>query len=546
MASSAKVKPEIQRRFLQIDDELIEDNQLTMSVSSEYPVERGFGKEVLSHAIGAIDLKRFNDSAPVLWSHDPTIQVGVIRRAYLQDKKLKVDIKFGNSEKAREVQADVAAGVIRNVSIGYQVHEMEEKDDYMLATKWEPLEASFVSVASDPTIGVMRSHPKVHSQPKSMAEPLTPQINEPEEIQAITNNWEEREYRSAAADFSIIEAAKGIQSGRGLTGREAEVNREIEIQTGKRTAGFFVPKNGWKKRAYVAGTASAGGNLIATDLLADNFIEALRNRTVVGELGATYLPGLVGNVAIPRRATDNTAYWIAGDNGDTLTDSTGTVDQVTMSPKTVGAVTTYSHLMKLQSTPEIEQVIRNGFVSIIANAIDAAALNGSGSSNQPTGVLNVSGIGSVAGGTNGAAADLDDFIDLKKAVSVDNADLPNCSFVTNSKVEAAVHKLKDSNGDYILDPYGSELGSQQILSRKMMVTNNIPSNLSKGSGSNLSAILYGNFADLYIGLFSELEILVDPYSNFAKGSTSLRVIQSLDINVAHPESFAAMKDAIAA
>ena len=91
-----------------------------------------------------------------------------------------------------------------------------------------------------------------------------------------------------------------------------------------------------------------------------------------------------------------------------------------MSPKTVGAWTKFSHLMQLQSTPEIEQLIRSGFVSILANAIDTAALNGSGSSNQPTGILNTSGIGSVAGGTNGAAADLDDFVDLIKEVSVDN------------------------------------------------------------------------------------------------------------------------------
>ena len=96
-------------------------------------------------------------------------------------------------------------------------------------------------------------------------------------------------------------------------------------RNGKRTQGFFVPDNGWSKRAYVAGTASAGGNLIATDLLDGNFIEALRNRTVVGELGATYLPGLVGNVAIPKRATDNTAYWFAGDNSDSITESTGTI-----------------------------------------------------------------------------------------------------------------------------------------------------------------------------------------------------------------------------
>ena len=109
-----------------------------------------------------------------------------------------------------------------------------------------------------------------------------------------------------------------------------------------------------------------------------------------------------------------------------------------------------------------------------------------------------------------------------------------------------MHKLKDSNGDYILDPYGAELGQQQILSRRLEITNAMPSNISKGSGSNLSAILYGNFADLYIGLFGDLEILVDPFSDFSKGTTAVRILQSIDIGVAHAGSFAAMKDVIAA
>ena len=121
MKTNTATKPEIQRRFLQIENELIKDNELTMSVSSEYPVERGYGKEVLSHKKEAIDLTRFNDSAPILWSHDPQQQIGVIKRAYIEGKKLKVDMRFGNSEKAKEVMTDVSAGVIRNVSIGYSI-----------------------------------------------------------------------------------------------------------------------------------------------------------------------------------------------------------------------------------------------------------------------------------------------------------------------------------------------------------------------------------------------------------------------------------------
>ena len=113
-------------------------------------------------------------------------------------------------------------------------------------------------------------------------------------------------------------------------------------------------------------------------------------------------------------------------------------------------------------------------MAIIANAIDAAALNGSGSSAQPLGVLNQSGICSVAGGTNEATASLDKLIDLKKEVSVDNADMPNCDYVTNSKVEAALSKLKDGNSAYHLSPFSGEICKQQIANRRLEVTNAIP------------------------------------------------------------------------
>ena len=544
------------KRFLNVESTDAKSDTLTLSFSSETPVQRTFGMEVLSHEETAVNLERFNDSAPVLWSHDPTIQVGVIRKAWLENKKGYAEIQWGNSERAKEIRSDVEAGIIRNVSIGYTIEELDEDErGIMVATRWSAMELSFVSVPADPSVGIGRTHPSYSSKQMTQEEMIAKGIiPHPNQIPTVaSSNWQEREYedyKRESSQFSIVEALKGLQSGKGLSGRELEVNQEIEHQSGKRTEGFFVPQNvGWgnmQKRAYVAGTASAGGNLIATDLLESNFIDALRNRTIVGELGARYFPGLIGNVAIPKRATDNTAYWIGADNSDSITESTGTFSQITMSPKTVGALTKYSHLMKLQSTPEIEQTIRNGFISIIANAIDAAALNGSGSSNQPTGVMQTSGIGSVAGGTNGLAPTLDHLFDLKKAVAIDNADVGSAAFVTNAKVEAVLSKLKDGNSNYLLSPYGNEIGRQQIASRRFEVTNAIPSNLSKGSGSNLSAILYGNFADLYIGLFGELEILVDPYTDFAKGTTAVRILQSIDIKVARPESFSVMVDAIAA
>ena len=113
--------------------------------------------------------------------------------------------------------------------------------------------------------------------------------------------------------------------------------------------------------------------------------------------------------------------------------------------------------MRLKSNPEIEQVIRSGFVSILANAIDWVALYGSGSSSQPLGILNTSGIGSVAGGTNGIAPTLNHVIDLKKALSIDNADTANPVYVTNSKVEAVLSKLREGNSGYLLSPHVGEI-----------------------------------------------------------------------------------------
>ena len=129
--------------------------------------------------------------------------------------------------------------------------------------------------------------------------------------------------------------------------------------------------------------------------------------------------------------------------------------------------------------------------------------------------LNTSGIASVAGGTNGASPTLNHFLDLKKEVAVDNADVATYGFLTNSKVESVLGKLKDSQRQYLLSPYGAELSRSHIAGRRFEVSNNFPSNLSKGTGSNLSAVIYGNFNDLLIGLYGSTEILGDAYTEFA-------------------------------
>ena len=147
--------------------------------------------------------------------------------------------------------------------------------------------------------------------------------------------------------------------------------------------------------------------------------------------------------------------------------------------------------------------------------------------------------------TNGAAASVDNLIDLKGEVAVDSADQATAGFLINAKVEKALSKLKDSDNRYLLDPYASYLGEASLCGRRVVTSNNVPSNLTKGSGSNLSAIIYGDFSQLMIAMFSNVEVLVDPYSDFASGKVGIRALASFDIGIRQPSAFAAIVDAVA-
>lgn len=532
---------QIKTRFLEIEEKAVDEDSFSLSFSSENPVPTPMGEEILSHKREAVDLSRLNDGAPFLWNHLTNQVLGVVEKAEIVNGKGRATVRWGTSPEAIAKRKEVAEGILQNISVGYQINETEYTDDNkVLVTRWQPVEISLVAVPSDQSVGIHRSHP-AYSSPKEEPKQMSNYV-----MDGIAPQVDTGEFETECRDFSIIKAAQASISGNWAhASREREINEELSHRAGRQSTGFFVPDSGWKQRAYVTSSASAGGNLVETQVLSDSFIDALRKRLAVTELGATMLTGNVGNLSIPKRTGSSTAYWFGGDNADSITESTGTIGSVSLVPRCVAAYSKFSHLMKLQATPDIENLIRNDFISIVAEAIDAAALNGSGSSNQPLGILNTTGIGAVAGGTNGLAPTLDNMIDLKKAVAIDSADKASAGFLTNSKVEAALAKLKDDQNNYLLSPYGSEVGTSRLCGRKMVISENVPSNLSKGSGSNLSAILYGNFQDLIIATWGSLEVETDISTDFAKGTTGIRVIQTCDVAVRHAESFAAMVDAIA-
>lgn len=351
-------------------------------------------------------------------------------------------------------------------------------------------------------------------------------------------------------------------------GFEREVSTDIAKRTKKDTQGFYIPNDlpfcpdeehlrAWQmlsqqgkvqmRAPYLVGTAAQGGNLVQTQLLYENFVEVLRNQLVTALLGARYLTGLTGNIDIPRQITQTGTYWVAESGAPT--EAEATFDKISLRPKTVGALSKMSRLMLLQATPAIEMLARQDLLAVIGLAIDLAALSGSGASNQPTGIVNQSGVGSVVGGTNGANLTFDHLISLKYATKYANAPQGASAFAMNSKAIGYLSTLKASTGSYLWDPQGGLTANSpdRVKGSPYAESQQLRATLTKGSSSGIcSELIYGNWQELFIAMWGITEIMLNPYdaTGFTTGDVLVRAFQTCDIGVRHGASFAVMSDAL--
>lgn len=355
------------------------------------------------------------------------------------------------------------------------------------------------------------------------------------------------------ARYSMLRAINAVLNNTWKeAGFEAEVSNDIAKRMGKSTSGFFMPTNiPFAQRAqYAAGAANTGGVLVATNLLAGSFIDVLRNKARVLQLGATVLSGLVGNVDIPRQTGASSSFWVA--EGGNLTESEATFDKVSLALKSIGTYSAITRQMLQQGTPDVEMLARADLIAQIALGIDLASLSGAGSGGVPLGIANVSGIGSVIGGTNGAQLTIDHLIDLETQITQSNADVDSMAYLANAKAVGWLKKLKSTTGQYLWTNIagGQRSGTPgEINGYAVARSNQARSNLTKGTAAGIcSELFFGNWADLLIGEWGVLEITPNPYDAtlFKQGGVLLRAMQSVDIAVRHAASFSTMSDALTA
>ena len=572
-----------QRAELTTFDE-VEDRTYEFPFSSEFPVARYFGNEILSHEEKAADLSRLNDGAPLLFNHNPDRVIGVVEGARIDSKGRRgyARVRFSRNPFAQEVLSDVKDGVLRNVSFGYSIDKMEERGSGdFVATAWAPYEVSIVSVPADKTVGIGRAltptEPAASAAPSPdplpSMESTTPDLavvraeaaeaersriaeisalcdkhnmgemgrqlvesgrsidearaavldkmnipQEPVNMSAADLGMSEKEARS----FSFLRAINYLSNPTDRAAREAaafeiEASDAAAAKLGRQSRGITIPQEVLRRDLNV-GAATAGGNLVETMLDSGSFIDLLRNASALDQAGATVLTGLTGNVAIPRQSGAATAYWVA--ESGSPTESQQTVDQVSLVPRTVAAYTDFSRRLMIQSSIDVENMVRNDLAQVIALKIDAAGLYGTGASNEPLGLKNTTGIG-----TEDFAADAPTFAEvvaLESDVATANALLGSPVYLMNAAMRGNLKTTKKDAGSGIFIMENGEVnGYRGVLS------NQVASN----------DLWFGNFADLIIGYFSGLDLMVDPYTHSTSGTVRVIAMQDCDIAIRHPESF---------
>lgn len=370
---------------------------------------------------------------------------------------------------------------------------------------------------------------------------------------------------------AILEAAgwgekEGVRGQYGLTGIEAETDAELRKQCArdKRTVyGILVPNslpvNTFAAQRFgrligmmpggpdafalnpndvtVASTVTEAGSI---PTILGGLIEILRAATVLGKMGVTMMDNMQGLFALPRQNSTTTAYWVT--EGQDVTQSAPTVDQVLFTPHTVGVRTPYTRRFLEQTSLDAEAFIRQDQDAVLAREIERAALNGTGSSGQPLGLGQNPLVPLVAAGTNGAVPTWANVVGLESALAnlnVNTSD-PSVGYIIDTAVRGLLKttpKIGSTFPTYLWDG-----GATPLNEYKVGVTNLLPSNLTHGSGSSLHAIFFGVWSQMIIATWSGRDVIVNPYSADASGSVIITTLQDLDVEVRHPEAFVKMMD----
>lgn len=614
----------------------------TAVLSTERPVKRWWGQEILSMDREAVDFSRMEEGGiPFLADHINRTDniIGRIEGARVgTDRKLHATLRFADTRKANDIRKLVDQRMLNTLSIGYRVDRLEltatdeTEGDTFTATKWSLYEASAVAVPADPGATFDRTTVRVFPVHTTRNEDMSKDNQPDPDVQAAIHalarkfdvDGDEADGRSfnatrLAVDYlrkageeasvsgfrvelnaamATFEAeldeeghrgsgsnltsamirdlryrgrwrgdqpswslrrligqsalAQGVDIGQGVNARAFDgPEKEFAIGGGK----FHLPFEHMDRfagetqtRIVTTGTSSGatGGNIVPERYLDGEFIEALRNRSALLDR-VRMLRELDGEVVLPRKTATSVMSW--GEENPSQDDPTSdpAFDQIKMEAREGFIHSDYTRKQLVSASPDMEMLMRQDFLDSIAQGLDLAVIAGTGSGGQPTGLLNIAGIGSVVAGTNGAAPTWANIVDLEAALGNANADMGDMLYVCNSKFRAYGKKTlkvsEDAGAGFIWD---SMTPDRPLNGYPVAVSNQVPSNLSKGNANGtLSALMFLNASEVILGMWRDgIDIYVDPMISRLRRNIAISVFVDADVALRHTASVAAMKDAL--
>ena len=536
------------------------------TVSSEFPVDRGDYEEILVHDDDSIDFER--STLPLLLNHDPNVQVGIVERFKMVGGKLKAVIRFASDELSKQYEKDVADMVRQSLSVGYQILDSFVEGTKRLVTKWKPLEVSIVPIPADPQAGFYRSA-TFSSNIKELKD-----MNEEK-----TSKEQERRFRKEIAEIRALGKHHGlsdladsaIESGLNLEqfrsklldeisnaeplplapvvmtkrtheeynvsrailgcidpqyrGFEHEISQDLARDNKKRGSNSIIIPTQEVLGQRTLSASNLGGNISS---IADGskLVPFVQRFGVYGNLGIQEFTGLSSDLKVPRETSAATASFLTLDGSTDITEGTPTMDSITFSPTSLACFTQLSHKLLLQSSVNMDSVVRNLMATTIANKLDYAVINGSGSSNEPTGMVNTTGINTESYTTAIGYADV---LNALETLANDSIPMSNLTWVINP---AEISSLASTDKGTDTGSFLLEMQSEQDGRIGSML--GFPVYVSEHVTAGEAVLVRGQHSA--IGFFGGLEVEVDPYFDFQKGNIGIRAIQDLDFHVLNANS----------
>lgn len=470
---------------------------------------------------------------------------------------LKFGFELPDTATGNEVRALVQRGDVDQASWAFTVKKEEwvdvrsEKPLRVIKEVGEIYDISLTPRGANPTTSValrsLEAAKEEYKEPE-LAEPVIE--TKPENVENVENTEERaanfvdasavqgklsKSEERDLAKFNIVKAINEARNGK-LTGVEAEINQEGINEKRKLNQDYRdghavnLPEMLFK-RTQTVGVAADGGDLVFTE--PGRYVDFLYPNTPMLNL-CSVAENLVGNVDFPKQTSSYDLNWQTETGTDTAQDIN--FDRVSMSPKRAVITASMSNqLLRQEYSRGIESRIISQLNQSFNKGLENAVLNGTGASNQPSGIYTELAAQALTLG----AISFDDLVDMEAALAADDALAGRLAYITHPNVVAKLKKTKVDAGsgrflvEGMLDPVKTANGYNIYSTTLSKKTAGTP---------DTYGILFGNFNDVQIGFWGGATLMVDPYTNMKSSIVEVLVERFMDVAVLRDESFALATD----